>query len=212
MTEQVGKELTLEQFEHALVILAREIYKDNGSMTEAQKVEAFLITYVLPNVTPKHEVHHAEDEFHDTPTIVNKDKIFKKHRKLLSSLYNKYSAKKKSSSLRQKNNQFNMDYGLSVKELVNFCQEHGVLRLITKKDLAHIHATRSHKTKKGEDLLSYDAFEDALVDVATTVYSAEPFKNHYPTTESKLEKLLTKINLTNHELTSESFKDSFRES
>jgi hypothetical protein len=251
-SETNGKELMEDQFANALIVIANELYK-KSSLTEAAKLETFIVSHVLPNVTPLLQAAKEQSTAVQTlkqdicmantyaTTEYNEEekkkieKLFKKYKKDLYCLFKKFCMGKKKgigTTISLKGNpaiHYTPESGMTLKGLIDFCLEYGILRLTTKKDLSAIHSTIASKnmkarsptkTNNNNNTLSFEGFQEALIDIANIIYGSQLFLAHYPTADSRLEKLFTKIFLlsdklasgesTIHSVTS-SFKDTFRE-
>ncbi|KAG2378802.1 hypothetical protein C9374_007950 [Naegleria lovaniensis] len=202
-------QLTYEQFEKGLFLVAQEL-KDSQLMTTSQRLESLML-HIIPlfsELIQQKEAqvgstldHHSSLQDHDVTNqslifenlerdMGQLESTFKKHRKQLKAMWSFYSCAKKPKTKLKTHL-----HGLNIKDLLDLCQVYGLKSLITKGDLVIIFEQRMDmkKTESLEDRLSYSAFEQVLVDIANKIYGEKPFSNMYQTTESRLEKLLSKL-------------------
>jgi hypothetical protein len=144
----------------------------------------------------------------------NVQRILRRKRKELKKIWEKYSTMKKT-QVKYRPSMM----GMNLNDFIQFCQNYGLKSLITKQDLTIIHEQRVDLEKKAqfEDRLSFVAFEKSLIDISNRVYANEPFNQKYQTIESRIQKLISKIFLSNHRENNISlssrflnFKNSFR--
>ncbi len=216
MLEINSKELSREDFDTALVILANDAFVSESLLTEAQKLENLIVNHIFPKISLKLNefqksvslngglpfevaaqtlsqsmILQSNSDDIDTSSI---QKVFKKFQKDIKSSFVQYSQPLQFTP--EPNNLKNRR--ISFKNLLIFMQRMGLLTHISKQELLGIHTKlalrdQENYTQDEELKLTFEKYQQCLLDISLYMYSKEPFASKVPSADAKLLKLLNKL-------------------
>jgi hypothetical protein len=195
------EEVPREYFGDALAILAQEkVGRQRADLSPEALFETFLVCQVLPHVELKMNVSRAQ------PAMLAREVVGSasvQHYKTdeVKALVKEYMPRLKESFLSSlRAVQDYRDTTLNLDGFVEFARTGDLLPLISKPDLRHIFIAcaaveKSHHPETKEDTISMSSFVLAMYHLADRIYGTPLLSDKYPTPESRVQKLLSKVYL-----------------
>lgn len=194
--DNLHKELSEEHMHEAIRFISKFIFR-NSTMTEAQMVEATLISHIFPKVNDR--IHNIAQESEIATQSVLED-LSEQQKKKITFLLKKHRLRLKESftqCITTHNERPDLAIArksMTSQQLIKFCQQYRILPLITKKELCNIHMIYASPTSSANILkISYNDFENVLIEIANNIYGIPPYSFTYKEVDQRLEKLFSKM-------------------